>query len=345
MWEGVPIRNWLGFLKTLLPTAVALLVVSVFARDQVFGQGGTWIAKAPMPTPRASLAVGVVNGILYAVGGDGVADIPNDYLGTVEAYDPATDKWTAKAPTPTVRSGSAVGVVNGIIYVVGGSCCSKLRGKVLNSVIAYDPTTDKWTAKAPMPTARSSLGIGVANGILYAVGGAGGYPDPPFLSTVEAYDPTTNTWTTKARMPTGRSSLAVAVANGILYAVGGAGCCDLGHNTGLSTVEAYNTTTNTWTTTPPMPTQRLKLAAGVVNQVLYAVGGGGVSDFGTVESYDPTTKTWTTRAPMPTMRFNLGVGVVSRSLYAVGGVSLSKGGAPPNDWIAQISRDLLAFKP
>ena len=64
---------------------------------------GVWTTKAPMPTPRTGLAAGVVNGILYAVGGnDGVS-----FLGTVEAYDPATNTWTTKASMPTVRTGLA----------------------------------------------------------------------------------------------------------------------------------------------------------------------------------------------------------------------------------------------
>ncbi len=86
--------------KTLLVLGGALVVVS--GRDQVFGQDGTWIAKAPIPTPRGGLAVGVVNGILYAVGGRvDHEDGRWEYLPTVEAYDPSTNSWTRKAPMPT----------------------------------------------------------------------------------------------------------------------------------------------------------------------------------------------------------------------------------------------------
>jgi hypothetical protein len=41
-----------------------------------------------------------VNGKIYAIGGSsGVA------ISTVEEYDPATDKWTKKADTPTAKWG------------------------------------------------------------------------------------------------------------------------------------------------------------------------------------------------------------------------------------------------
>src|SRR2546427_5354190 len=99
---GVPMRSGVALWKALLALGVALVVVS--GRDQVFGQGGTWIAKAPMPTPRTGLAVGVVNGILYAVGGSAKSGNNNNYLNTEEAYDPATNKWTAEAPMLTPRA-------------------------------------------------------------------------------------------------------------------------------------------------------------------------------------------------------------------------------------------------
>jgi len=78
----------------------------------------------------------------------------------------------------------------------------------------------RWTAKAAMPTARSSLAAAApGNGKLYAVGG---YNDSSRLATNEEYDPATNTWTAKAPMPTARSGLAAAApGNGKLYAVGG----------------------------------------------------------------------------------------------------------------------------
>ena len=45
----------------------------------------TWSTKAPLPTPRATLAAGMVNGTLYLVGGE---DRPDNMVGTVEAYVP-----------------------------------------------------------------------------------------------------------------------------------------------------------------------------------------------------------------------------------------------------------------
>ena len=145
---------------------------------------GGWTTKAPMPTARTELAAGVVNGILYAIGGrldqGGTFD-------TVEAYNPATDSWSTKKHMPAGRWGLAAGVINGILYAVGGY---NFNG-YLNTVDAYDPATNTWTAKAPMPTPRFGLAVAVSNGILYAVGG---FNSSSVLNTVEAYDPSTDSW-------------------------------------------------------------------------------------------------------------------------------------------------------
>jgi N-acetylneuraminic acid mutarotase len=157
-----------------------------------------------------------VNGILYAIGGIAPGSSGIAPTGTLQAYDPVANTWTTKTPMPTVRLGFAVGVVNGILYTVGGDAAG--------TVEAYDPVTNAWTTRQPMLTPRSQLGVGVVNGILYAVGGTtGSNADgiPTIVNTIEAYDPATNTWTTRTPMITGRMGLGVAVVNGVVYAIGG----------------------------------------------------------------------------------------------------------------------------
>jgi N-acetylneuraminic acid mutarotase len=118
--------------------------------------------------------------------------------------------------------------------------------------------------------------------------------------------------------------------NGILYAVGGVGCCNIGENsTILSTVEAYNPTTNAWTTKAPMPTPRALGSVGVVDGILYAVGGAIPHIANTVAAYNPTRNAWTVRPPIPIARWHHAVGVVNGTMYVVGGISLSKSRTHP----------------
>src|SRR4051812_47279282 len=70
---------------------------------------------------------------------------------------------------------------------------------------------------------------------------------------------------------------------------------------GLAEPQFASATTNIWTTQAPIPTGRYLLASGVVNGVIYAVGGRLTSGLGTtaVQAYNPGTNSWATRAPLP----------------------------------------------
>jgi hypothetical protein len=55
----------------------------------------SWVGKANMTTARFGLAVGVVNGKIYAIGGS------SGNRTEVEEYDPVTNTWATKASMPT----------------------------------------------------------------------------------------------------------------------------------------------------------------------------------------------------------------------------------------------------
>ena len=107
-------------------------------------------------------------------------------------------------------------MINGKLYVAGGR---NAAGTAVATLHVYNPATNTWSTKAPMPSARFRAAGQVINGRLYVVGGndAAGV----VLATTLAYDPATNQWSTKAAMPTARTRLGAAVVNNQLYAVGG----------------------------------------------------------------------------------------------------------------------------
>jgi hypothetical protein len=281
-----------------------------------------------MPTARAYLAAATAaDGKLYAIGGyNSGACTPFGYCATVEAYDPATNTWTPRAPMPTARAGLALAAAaNGKLYAVGG-----FNGSTLATVEEYDPTTNAWATRAPMPTARHSLGEAAGpNGKLYAIGGYSSAACLPsaYCTTVEEYDPATNTWTPRAPMLTAPAYLGVAAApNGKLYAMGGIDASLFP----VATVEEYDPARNTWALRKSMPTARAYLGvAAAPNGKLYAMGGVNGISLATVEEYDPATDAWSNcglAAPgnacqaMPTARLGLGLATaLNGRLYAMGG--------------------------
>lgn len=53
---------------------------------------------------------------------------------------------------------------------------------------AYDPVTDRWTAMAPIPTARHGLGAAAVGGKIYVIGG-GIRPGASKSGLNEVFDP------------------------------------------------------------------------------------------------------------------------------------------------------------
>jgi N-acetylneuraminic acid mutarotase len=131
----------------------------------------TWQTSAPLPTVRNHLGAVVLNGKIYAVGGQQHQDAAEVPQSAVQMWDPANPGvWTTVASLPQARShiAAATFVMNGRIIVLGGETT------YLHSVTtcsAYDPTTNTWTDLSPLPVARSSGTAGVINGILYYANG------------------------------------------------------------------------------------------------------------------------------------------------------------------------------
>lgn len=71
-------------------------------------------------------------------------------------WDPLTNRWTQGIPMPTARYQLGCALLNGTIYVVGGS-----NENDLNIVEAFSVENEnkKWVTMAPMNTARRLFGV------------------------------------------------------------------------------------------------------------------------------------------------------------------------------------------
>ena len=89
------------------------------------------------------------------IGGEGSND---EFVYSVERYDPSTNarEEKAMAPMPTTRSYVGTAVLDGKLYVAGGMSEAEARGLAASSSIErYDPATNAWEEVAPA-TARIS---------------------------------------------------------------------------------------------------------------------------------------------------------------------------------------------
>ena len=89
--------------------------------------GGTeWQPEADLPDPRGHVSAAVLDGKMYALGGDHGHDTTQIDVASCHRFDPATSKWTAIASLPDGRSHfeSSTIVYKGRIVIVGGRCNS-----------------------------------------------------------------------------------------------------------------------------------------------------------------------------------------------------------------------------
>jgi len=130
-----------------------------------------------MSTSRRYHGIGILDGVMYAIGGDSQEHSNSVYLKSVEAYTPTANVWSPIADMHLSRYNPSkynnynlkkiflmnllklnrifnIGVVtfNGLLYVMGGFDGSTR----LDSMEIYDPNTNTWTME-PFPTSGDEI--------------------------------------------------------------------------------------------------------------------------------------------------------------------------------------------
>ena len=208
-----------------------------------------WTRKADLPYAIAFAAgqQGTINGKLYVYAGvtinsDGSAG-PQRFF----RYNPATNTWATLGPPSYARRGGTSGVINGRLYLLGGTLPASRFGEgKAYDVHIYDPATG-WTKKPLGQFGLDSWGLASApqSGKLYIVGTNRNEDCDYNVSAV--YDPLSNTLLGfYARAPL-RFAAAGAAAKGQFFVIGGTdyeppdryGSCALGDGVLTSQVLSY----------------------------------------------------------------------------------------------------------
>lgn len=292
----------------------------------------TWMKKASMRESRGGLGVAVVNRRIYAIGGSNQsglypANILGGFVGTNEEYNPATDTWTYRSPMPTPRSDFAIAVYNNKIYCMGGTVGTEKVDVVFSRFVTsatnevYDPATDTWETKAPLPNAGMFMQATVVNNKIHLI-------DGPFN---EVYDPENDSWTTNSPTPlptedygpNGSNDYALFKLNNKLYFAGQFS----------SRFIIYDLAEGTWSNGSTLPPYDFySLAGGMTTGTMapkrwYLLFGlRGWVPSAVTQSYDPADSVWVAGKPIPTNRVHPGIAVVDDKLYVIGGYAMSISG-------------------
>ena len=259
------------------------------------------------------------------------------------------NEWRVITELPTHRTGFSTTVVEGKIYLIGGTRFgNERRGPFGMSLVeVYDPETNTWQRLADMPTARSDPKTAVVDRKIYVLAGYAAKDrriDFKFLNVSEMYNPKTDTWGRNQDMPTSRIQFGVGVVAGKIYAIGGLVDPEKPREPWRANlVEVYDPVSDTWAKRAKMPTRRDGMRAAVIDDTIYAIGGSGWPQvgaggpfLGTIEAYEPRINRWTKRPDMPNLRSGFSIVVIADKIYLIGGFDVPVGGVGRGQRLASI---------
>ena len=235
--------------------------------------GERWRDVAPLPTPREHLAAASDGRYVYVLGGRELSSESN--LGTLERYDPVSDRWTELPSMPTPIGSFDAAIAMGHLIAVGGEEPLGVSGKVE----AYDLQTRKWSSLPPLGVPRHGLTVALHGGLLYALVGAEETAHSQSTAAAEVIDltavfgaaPPVGEWRELASAPEPRQQTASAVLGGRLWLLGGLEG-EAGSEATASAV-AYDPVINGWNAGPDLPIALHHATAAVYEGELVVIGG------------------------------------------------------------------------
>lgn len=231
---------------------------SIVSDGYVYERGAdSWSRITPLPEPRTNAAGAFLNGTLYVVGGGHFVEHVNVASPSTFAYHPHSNSWSRVADLPQAMYGSAVAVLDGKLYVIGGF---DSRNRPVATSYRYDPARDTWSQIADYPVITRFNGCGGVNDSIVCAGGMFPEPDPRrdqlITGNTYVYHPTTNTWTQGADMPHPEAQSWYSAANGKLQVYGGwnQDMYPFGYVEGESNrAQQYDPIADVWTDLPNTP--------------------------------------------------------------------------------------------
>ncbi len=234
----------------------------------------------------------------------------------------------------TARVGTTSSVVNGKIYVIGGTV-NTING--LSLVEVFDPATNTWNTPSTTGIFISRLfhTSCVVDNKIYVIGGVDQDHTVPNL---QIFDPSSNTWTTPAT--TGpflsRFDAACGVVDGKIFVIGG-NFIDGSGFPGSDNVEIFDPLINKWsvpTNISGVYTHRKNMASCTIGNKIYIIGGDNADNsFGIIQAFDVTSNTWSTLDVTGkfTPRASLTCSVIAGKIFTIGGANFHIASQPYQD--------------
>ena len=175
--------------------------------------------------------------------------------------------WKALRRLPEACGAIACIAQGDLIHLIGGAIGSDNR-RSIDWHLTYDPKTDTYGRRQPMPLGRDHTGVVTVAGKIHVVGGrVDSFHTNSNLH--HAYDPAKDNWAMMTPIPTARSGHGCVWFNERIFCMGGEGT-----NRVYGQVESFDPKTSRWESHAPMLTPRHGMGAVAIGDAIYVAGGG-----------------------------------------------------------------------
>lgn len=172
---------------------------------------GVKLSSSSMPTKRNYPAVATLDNFVYVIGGIRGDD---NYLNTVEVYDPETDTWEKKKDMVCNQSGIPYAVtVNDRLFVI------KKLASVGGIIEEYNSKFDKWIFKSQV-NYWEDMDVVQTNDKIYIVGANDAHYNEDVVYRIEEFDTVTNEIYEKTCLEKGWVPVSTGAQNGKIYIFG-----------------------------------------------------------------------------------------------------------------------------
>ena len=203
----------------------------LYSQVQSNGTIGTWNETTPMLAMILDHASVAANGFVYVLGGTHYTPDSNggyETLTNAVYYSQINSNgtlgiWQTATPLPQPAYLFSASVWSNRIYCIGGWNGQALISNVYSATIQSDGSLSAWGTQRSLPLAISTH-AGVANGMIYVLGGAinGGTAihNKVYYAVINA-DGTLGIWNETTPLPESLSALRAVAANGRVFVMGG----------------------------------------------------------------------------------------------------------------------------
>nr|XP_010998292.2 kelch domain-containing protein 7B [Camelus dromedarius] len=195
----------------------------------------TWrpLTQVPPEVPLRGCGLCTLHNYLFLAGGIRGSGAKAVCSNEVFCYNPLTNIWSQVRPMQQARAQLKLVALDGLLYAIGGEC--------LYSMERYDPRTDAWTSRAPLPAGTFPVvhEAVACRGDIYVTGGH-------LFYRLLRYSPAKDVWDECPYSASHRRSSDMVALGGFLYRF------DLLRGVGAA-VMRYNTVTGSWSRAASLP--------------------------------------------------------------------------------------------